>query len=88
MVGRTDANGCLGKQHPQVLVHEGATAAGLRACITGADGDPVAIDLHNPPTLVELEKLFVVYPGERAFELGERIVALPLVGLAEALRDL
>ncbi len=35
---------------------------------------------------LELERLFVVHPGNRTFDLDERITSVSLTGLHEALR--
>ncbi len=32
---------------------------------------------------LELDRLVVIYPGERSYPLGERVVVVPLGGLAE-----
>jgi predicted AAA+ superfamily ATPase len=37
---------------------------------------------------LDLARLFVVYPGERSFELADGIAAVPLGGLVTALREL
>lgn len=37
---------------------------------------------------LDLERLFLVYPGSRRFELGERVEALPLADVAVRLADL
>ena len=35
---------------------------------------------------LQLHKLWLVYPGDRRYELGERVEALPLESLANTLR--
>ncbi len=52
-----------------------------------ADAPAATKSMHEAREELSLEKLFVVYPGQRSFELGERIVAVPLGGLAAVLRQ-
>ncbi|MBL8752019.1 MAG: ATP-binding protein [Planctomycetes bacterium] len=44
--------------------------------------------MHVAKEELGLERLYVVYPGRRSFELAEGIRALPLVEVSTALRDL
>lgn len=53
-----------------------------------ADAPAVTRSMRTARETLGLERLFVVYPGERSFELGDGIVALPLGGLGSALQDL
>lgn len=53
-----------------------------------ADAPAATRSMHTACEELDLARLFVVYPGERSFELGERIVALPLGGMAVALQGL
>jgi uncharacterized protein len=53
-----------------------------------ADAPSATKSMHTAREELDLTRLFVVYPGERSFELGDRIEALPLGGLAASLRGL
>ena len=53
-----------------------------------ADAPLATRSMHQAREELGLETLFVVYPGERSLELGKRIVAVPLGGLAVALGGL
>ncbi|MFY9341360.1 MAG: ATP-binding protein [Planctomycetota bacterium] len=53
-----------------------------------ADAPAATKSMHEAREELDLEKLFVVYPGARSFELGERIVAVGLGGLPEVLARL
>ncbi len=44
--------------------------------------------MHTACEELDLSRLFVVYPGERRFDLDDRVEALPFGGLAAALRGL
>jgi predicted AAA+ superfamily ATPase len=53
-----------------------------------ADAPAATRSMHTACEQLDLERLFVVYPGERSFDLGERIVAVPLGGLATVLQGI
>jgi predicted AAA+ superfamily ATPase len=48
-----------------------------------ADAPVTTKSMHTARDELGLERLFVVYPGDRAFELADRIAALPLRKVAE-----
>lgn len=53
-----------------------------------ADTPSVTKSMHTACEELGLSRLFVVYPGERRFELGDRMEALPLGEVSAALRGL
>lgn len=53
-----------------------------------ADVPTATKSMHDAREELGLEKLFVVYPGTRAFELGERIEALPFGEISAVLSGL